>query len=123
MGKIFVVTDRQPLVRVDLEQQLQAVEPEATVLGFATPDEALEHMAQLGHLTGAVSGASFDSLVGSPFARRVEELGGWLVSTSERHKDEIAAAGWHLLRVPFSSETAYRLFAGLINPRPTRAAE
>ena len=122
MAKTFVVTERQPLVRVDLEQQLRAVEPTATIHSFATPEEALACMSAMDSLTGAVSGATFDSLRGSAFSRRVEELGGWLVCTSERHKAEIAAAGWHLLRVPFSSEAACRLFTALIKPRPGRAA-
>ena len=122
MPKTFVVTERQPLVRVDLEQQLREVAPTATVHGFATPEEAMAHLAGMTSLTGAVSSASFDDLRGSPFARRVDELGGWLVCTSERHKAEIDAAGWHLLRVPFSSEAAYRLFAGLVCPRSGRPA-
>ncbi len=114
MPTTFVITERQNLVLVDLSFQLREIVPDATVHAFATPADAIPTLQRLVSLTGAISGADFAELEGGAFAQEVERLGGWLVCLDERHGPEIAAAGWHQLAMPFSSETAGRLFRSLI---------
>ncbi len=122
MTMTFVVTNSQALVLVDLSQQLRDLVPDAQVHAFSSPEEALPTLARLDSLTGAITGAPLSELRGSCFVAEVDRLGGWLVCVSDRHREEISGQGWHQLRVPFSTETAARLFGGLLDRAPRRSA-